>query len=500
MRRNPRTERGEMSEVRNIGQPPPAATGNTASGDERAPLSPPLAEAIAVAEQHSQAGRLPEAEALCRDILRTQPDCAPALHLLGIVTYQAGNLPSAIDLVRRAIAADASKPIYHSNLGELCRQTGDFAGARAAIEASIALKPREALYYLSLADLKTFAEGDADLAAMEGLARDTASLPAVAQIQLHFALAKAYDDLGRYDEAFRHLAQGNALNRRQIAYDETQMHDTFERIQATFDRRLMDLKTGAGDRSPVPVFVVGMIRSGTTLIEQILASHPSVHGAGELPDFSRLVHQLRSGPGDSIEYPECVPSLPADRLRDLGRSYSEGLRRRAPDALRITDKMPSLFMYLGLIHLALPRARIIHVMRSPLDTCLSAYSKLFVQGQHFTYDPGELGRYYRRYAGLMAHWREVLPPERLIEINYEAVVADLETEAKRLVRFCGLPWDPRCIAFHETQRPVRTASAIQVRQPIYRGSQGRWRAYRDHLGPLITALGDLADPATRSQG
>src|SRR5712691_9476370 len=487
-----------MTEIRNTRQATPAQPGNIVSGEDQTPEMPlsvslPLREAIAVAEQHSQAGRLPAAEALCREILSAPPECAPALHLLGIVTYQAGNLPSAIELVRRAIAADGTNALYHSNLGELCRQTGDIADARAAFETAITLKPREAVHYLSLADLMTFTEGDAHLAAMEGLARDIASFPAVSQVQLHFALAKAYDDLGRFDEGFRHLAQGNTLNRRQIAYDETQMHDTFERIQATFDRRLMDAKAGAGDRSPVPVFVVGMIRSGTTLIEQILASHPSVHGAGELPDFSRLVHQLRSGPGDSIEYPECVPSLPAGRLRDLGRSYVEGIRRRAPDALRIIDKMPSLFMYLGLIHLALPRARIIHVMRSPLDTCLSAYSKLFVQGQHFTYNLGELGRYYRRYAGLMAHWRGLLPPGRLLEISYEAVIADLETEARRLVRFCGLPWDPRCIAFHEAQRPVRTASAIQVRRPIYRTSQGRWQAYRDHLGPLIAALGDLAD-------
>src|SRR6266851_1328692 len=272
-----------MSDVRSTGPNKSAEPGNTVGSDDQAPeprvsIPLPITEAIAAAEQHSQAGRLPEAEALCREILRAQPNCAPALHLLGIVTYQAGNLPSAIELVRRAIAADQTNPIFHSNLAELT----------------------------------TFAEGDVHLAAMDGLARDIASFPAVAQIQLHFALAKAYDDLGRYDEWFRHLAQGNALNRRQIAYDETQMHDTFERIQATFDRRLIDAKAGVGDRSPVPVFIVGMIRSGTTLIEQILASHPSVHGAGELPDFSRLVQQLRTGPADSIEYPECVPSLSAD--------------------------------------------------------------------------------------------------------------------------------------------------------------------------------------------
>jgi len=450
-------------------------------------------QGIAAAERHSQAGRFSAAEAICGDILRGQPECAPALHLLGIVAYQTGDLPSAIEQLRRAIAADRTNALYHSNLGEMCRQAGSIDDARTAFETAISLKPCEAAYYLNLIDLKTFAEGDAHLEAMERLAADIDGLPAVAQFQLHFALAKAYDDLGLYDEGFRYLAQANELKRRQIAYDETLMHDTFERIRSVFDRPTIDAKAGAGYRSPVPVFIVGMPRSGTTLIEQILASHPSVRGAGELPDLGRLVEQLRAGPADSIKYPECVPTLSGDRLHDLGRMYVERLRRRAPGAVRITDKTLANFMYLGLIHLALPRARIIHVIRSPLDTCLSCYSKLFREGHHFTYDLGELGRYYRHYAGLMAHWRGLLPPDRLLEISYEAVIADLETEARKLVRFCGLPWDPRCLAFYDTQRPVRTASAIQVRRPIYRSSQGRWQAYRGHLGPLIAALGDLAD-------
>jgi tetratricopeptide (TPR) repeat protein len=460
------------------------------------PVTLPLTEVIALAEQHSQAGRLTAAAALCRDILRVEPDCAAALHLLGVVTYQARDLPGAIELMRRAIAADATNAIYYSNLGEMCRQAGDLDDARAAFNKAIALKPREPVYYLNIVDLKTFTEGDAHLAAMERLAGDLDSLPVVSRAELHFALAKVYDDLAKYDEGFHHLANGNTLYRTQIDYDETQMHNTFERIRTIFDHRLIGAKVGSGCRSPLPVFVVGMPRSGTTLVEQILASHPLVHGAGELADFSRLIQQLQTGPADATGYPDCVPSLSSGRLQQLGRTYLEGLRRRAPGALRIIDKMPSHFMYLGLIQLALPRARIIHVTRSPLDTCLSCYSKLFRRGQHFTYDLGELGRYYRHYAELMSHWRGVLPPYRLLEVSYEAVISDLETEARKLVRFCGLPWDPRCIAFHQTHRRVRTASAAQVRRPIYRTSQGRWQAYRDYLDPLIAALGDLADCAT----
>ncbi len=173
---------------------------------------------------------------------------------------------------------------------------------------------------------------------------------------------------------------------------------------------------------------------------------------------------------------------------------SDGLQRRAPSAQRVTDKMPANFLFLGLIHLALPNAHIIHVLRDPRDTCLSCFSKLFTAAQDFTYDLGELGRYYRKYAELMAHWRSVLPAGRMLEIRYEDVIADLEASARRIIDHCGLEWDPRCVAFHEARRPVRTASASQVRRPIYRSSQGRWRAYAAHLGPLIAALGDIAEP------
>jgi hypothetical protein len=231
-----------------------------------------------------------------------------------------------------------------------------------------------------------------------------------------------------------------------------------------------------------------MPRSGTTLVEQILASHPSVHGAGELLDLNRPVGGMRGADGEAFRYPEDVTALGAGRLHDLGELYVEGLARRAPEAERITDKMPADFLFVGLIHLALPGARIIHVNRDPRDTCLSCYSKLFTAEQNFSYDLGELGRYYRKYAGLMAHWRDLLPQRRMLEIHYEDVVDDLEASSRRIVDHCGLLWSPECIAFHEARRPVRTARASQVRRPICRSSQGCWRAYQHHLGPLLAAL------------
>jgi hypothetical protein len=248
------------------------------------------------------------------------------------------------------------------------------------------------------------------------------------------------------------------LQRRRGRSEENVELEWFDRVRAGFECDLLAAKSDAGRRSPLPVFIVGIPRSGTTLVEQILASHPSVHGAGELDDLPQRAEQLRAG---AIAFPESVRSLPAARLARFGKTYTVGLRRRTLGVARITNKAVAQFLDLELIHLALPEARIIHVTRDALDTCFSCYSTLFLVGQHYTYDLGELGRYYRAYADLMSHWREVLPPGRMLEISYAAVVADVETAARRLVAFCGLKWDPRCLAFHESQRPVLTASAAQ---------------------------------------
>jgi hypothetical protein len=239
-------------------------------------------------------------------------------------------------------------------------------------------------------------------------------------------------------------------------------------------------------------------RSGTTLVEQILASHPSIYGAGELLDLTDLVERMGENLGNSGAYPENIAALTPDQLNAFGKLYVERVQRLTTKSERITDKMPANFMFLGLVHLALPDARIIHVMRDPLDTCLSCFSTLFAVQQNFTYDLGELGRYYRKYAELMGHWRSVLPPGRILDVRYENVIADLETEARRIVDYCGLLWHPSCTAFHEARRSVRTASASQVRRPLYRTSEGRWRAYRDHLGPLLAALGELVDASPTS--
>jgi hypothetical protein len=287
--------------------------------------------------------------------------------------------------------------------------------------------------------------------------------------------------LGRHDEAFRHLAQGCALKRRELAYDEAAMLAYFARIKRVFTPELMRDKAGSGDPSSVPLFILGMPRSGTSLVEQILASHPDVFGAGELNDLSRLAK--------SMPYPEGIADAGAEQLRKLGAGYVARARARGGDALRVSDKMPANFFYVGFIRLVLPNARIIHTRRNPVDVCLSCFSQLFLgSGQNFSYDLGELGRYWRQYDALMAHWRQILPEGVMLEIDYADLVDDTEAQARRLLDFCGIGWNDACLAFHQTKRPVLTASVAQVRQPIYRSALGKWRAYERHLAPLLKEL------------
>ena len=372
----------------------------------------------------------------------------------------------------------------HCNLGIVLKDLGHLDEARRQITKAIELAPRKAVFHFNLTDTKRMTAADPSLTAIEGLAREIDTLPADEQMHLHFALGKAYDDIGERDRSFSHLLAGNALKRRQAGYDEAGTLALFKRIQAVFIPELVKDKGAVGKAGKDPIFILGMPRSGTTLVEQILASHRQVFGAGELDLFEQATADL-VGKG---AFPEAVERLSAEDLEHLGRHYLAGLQAKAQGATRITDKMPRNFLFCGLIHLALPDARIIHTRRDPIDTCLSCFSKLFSRGHPYAYDLAELGRYYRGYEALMEHWRQVLPEGTLLEVRYEDVVADLEGQARRMLAFCGLEWDDACLAFHRTERPIRTASAVQVRQPIYQTSVGRWRPDADLLKPLTDEL------------
>ncbi len=323
---------------------------------------------------------------------------------------------------------------------------------------------------------------------MQDLLRDIDTLETRQQIELHFALGKACEDLGRHAEAFAHWRDGNAIKRRVLDYSESGMLAWLARIRDVFTPELMRAKAELGDPSELPVFIVGMPRSGTTLLEQILSGHPDFFGAGELHNFGRAVTGLAPG---ALAFPEAVWSWDADALMRLGARYDAELRALAPRARRASDKLPANFQFCGLIHLALPHARIIHVRRDPVDTCLSCFSKLFTgDNLPYAYDlEAELGRYYRAYAEPHgATGVRCSPAGVMLEVAYEDMVGDLEGQARKAVAHCGLDWDPRCLAFHDLDRPVRTASAAQVRQPLYGGSVARGRNYDGMLQPLLEAL------------
>ena len=419
--------------------------------------------------------------------LALRPDLADTHKNLAGALLALGQYDAAVAGCESALALRPDLAAAHFHMGVALETLGRLEGSRKAYAAAVSYAPRTTRYHLSLAEAKRFSADDPQLVALEGLAREIGSLPKEEQMHLHFALGKAYGDVGRRELAFHHLLEGNALKRQQVAYHEEQSLGLFDRTRAVFSAELMREKAGFGEPSSVPIFILGMPRSGTTLIEQILASHPRVYGAGELPAFDRAVTALGSD-GPAISFPEIVPSLTGAQLRQLGKSYLANVAAIAPEAARITDKMPANFRYVGLIHLALPNARIIHTQRDPIDTCLSCFSKLFAGDQPFAYDLRELGRYYRAYEQVMAHWRAVLPPGVMLEVRYEDVVADLESQARRIIAHAGLEWDDACLAFYKTQRPVQTASASQVRQPIYATSVGRWVPYRHLIQPLLGIL------------
>ena len=448
-------------------------------------LTPDFADASYHLGKACQAlGRHEEAVYRFEAVLALRREDAAALMGLGETLAILGRYAEAERAYEKMLARDAKNAAAHFEIGNVKKQLGQFAEARGAFERAVALSPKRPAFHRALAETERFAENDPRLTKLEELERDENSLPDNEKVELHFALAKAYDDLKRYDPAFEHLQKGNRIYRQLVPYDEQAVFDFFHEIAKAFTPAAMDAKHGMGHPSDVPVFVVGIPRSGTTLVEQILASHPDVFGAGELLFMQDLILGGYAG----ADYPADLASLPPDTLRRFGGFYATRIGSLAPQAKRIVDKLPANFRHLGLIHLALPNAHIIHIQRDPLDTCFSCYSKLFASGLNYTYDLGELGRYYKAYAALMAHWRAVLPQDVMLEVQYETLVGHFAEEAKRIVAFCGLEWDERCLTFYETKRAVRTLSEFQVRQPLFKSSIGRWRYYEKWLQPLIDAL------------
>jgi Tfp pilus assembly protein PilF len=397
-----------------------------------------------------------------------------------------GQLEEAELCHRRALQLAPQDPAAENNFGNLLAVRGDLAAAEAHYRRAIVLKPDYASAYFNLTDVKRLTPGDPLWPGLMALADHAAALAPDEGIPLQFTLARTWESLKEPARAFSHLQTGNGLKRATIHYDERRQSRFFADFARIFDADFIASRAlDSADQRPV--FIVGMPRSGTTLVEQVLGSHPQVYGAGEVHALRNVLREeLPPDPGD-YSLPEALAGLDHAAFARVAGRYSAWLDNLESDAARITNKLPGNMVFVGLVSLLYPQAKIIHCSRDAMDTCFSCYSKLFTTGHPFAYEQGELGRFYRMYDALMAHWRAALPG-RMLELRYEDLVADLEPQARRLLAHLDLPWDEACLRFHESTRGVRTASLAQVRQPIYKDSVGRWKRYEKELAPLKAVL------------
>jgi len=461
-----------------------------------------LQEAVRLVPEHAQAhndlggvlmalGRPEVASHHFRQAVQHQPAFWEAHYNLGVALRNLGRIDDAIRCFGAALRLNPASTNVHNQMGHALQLVGRPDEALAHLQQTLRLDAHNpvALAYLSnLAAEGHYVFRAADIEAVQQLLARP-DLPAADRCRLHFALARVLDKAGAYDEAFSHCRRGNELVKeiersRGRVFDRDDLRRHIDRLINTCTPAYFARTTSFGCNSEAPIFVVGMPRSGTTLAEQILASHPLVYGAGELADISKIATETLVG------YPECLTNLDAVAARSLADEHVQRLRRYAGQEaapIRVVDKYPGNFIHLGLITTLFPSARIIHCRREPIDTCFSCYFQHFLEPHLFALDLRHVAQYYREYERLMAHWRAVLPVP-IFELTYEELTADQEAVSRRLLAFCGLDWDDRCLRFHETHRAVLSASTLQVRRPMYRSSVGRWRFYEAHLKPLLENL------------
>jgi len=516
--------------------------------------SPLTSEILQNGLAHHQAGRLQEAEAIYQSILQEQPQHPDALHFLGVIAHQVGKHEIAVNLIENAIKINPNVPDFYNNCGEAYRALNRNDLALIRYEQALAIKPdfavvhgnlgialhdlgrqNEAIacYQQALAIMPDYAEAHNNLgAALQDLGRRDEAIvcyeqaivfkpnyaaahrhlamikPKQEQIPIieklltdpivseedamhyHYALGNVFNDTKSYTQAFEHYLQANTLKRNTITYD-LQNYSTFiDRLINAYSTSYSQDKTTGGSDSELPVFIVGMPRSGTTLVEQIISSHSQVYGAGELNSFERIEKVITKQFEVSSPYPECLPLCNDSIIEKYSAGYLKELEDYSQEATRITDKMPGNFIRIGLIKTLFPRARIIHCQRNALDTCTSIFLNYFENGHTYSFDLIELGQYYLEYERLMAYWHSLFPDE-ILNVQYEYLVESQETVSRQLIKHLGLEWDEKCLDFHLNERTVDTTSSLQVRKPIYKNSINRWKQYEKHLTPLIGILKDL---------
>ncbi len=423
-----------------------------------------------------------------KTLLASSPTNPQFQSIYAIECMQTGNYDEALDFFDKVLETLPQDPVTLTSKGHAYKTQGEYDAAVATYRAAIGGAPQHGEAYYSLANLKVYEFAGAEIEAMHEQEQN-ANLGHMDRVYLNFALGKAYEDKSDFEASFRYYAHANQLKKAQSSYNADRMTEDLGAQREFCTSDLFERRKDCGHEAPDPIFILGLPRSGSTLLEQILSSHSKVDGTLELPNILSLSQSLRrrGREGEAPDYPELLATLPVQDLEGFGRQFIDDTRIHRQDAPFFIDKMPNNFRHIGLIHLILPNARIIDARREPMACCFSGYKQLFAEGQEFTYDLADMGQYYRDYVELMDHWDAVLP-DRILRVQYEDVVSDLETQVRRILEYCGLEFESGCVDFHRNKRSVRTPSSEQVRQPIFQSGLEYWRNYELWLGPLKDAL------------
>jgi tetratricopeptide (TPR) repeat protein len=452
-------------------------------------LRPDYVEAhMGLASVYMEIESLTDAEMSVKRALEIDPEKAEAQSMLGGIYNEMPHLERADACYSRALELNPELVSAYLGRGHLHMESGEFDIAEECFTKALEVEPKTLAIRFAFTQLKKVRQDSEHFRVLREI-QEPDSLRGNEAINYYYAMGKCHDDTGNHERAFEYYLKGAKLKRDTVSYDPNVNTRLIEQITSIFSKDWIEQHKGGGNDSTVPIFVLGMPRSGTTLTEQIIASHPDVYGAGELRDMKEIAGRLVTPAGK--EFPRNLSGLNPQGLKLLGDEYTKRIAERALGSPHVTDKMPGNFQLVGLIHLILPNAKIIHIMRNPLDTCISGFTRLFRHGQSQSYDLYEQGCFYRDYHRLMQHWRAVLPQGSFYDVQYEELVQDNENQVRRLIDYCALDWDDACLESHKTKRTVKTASITQVRQPIYTTSLERWRRYEKFLEPLRKGLGDL---------
>lgn len=429
------------------------------------------------------------AEQAIRMALAEEPERVEALTILGQILHETDRFDEARTVLEKALELAPNTPEALNFYGVTLKSVGRLDEARDTILKALKLNSNMFGAYANLNDLVDFSKGEgAELFdKMDAIFQSAKNPQADFMLPLHFAYAKALDDRGEHERALEHYITGGKMKRAILDYNEQETHSFFDSIRAAFPKEAFENRKFAGNPDQRPTFIVGMPRSGSTLLEQILSSHPDIYGAGEVKYLSQALGKLRDRFPSVPKYPGMMEKITPPQMEIVANNYLKALTANSGDATRVTDKLLTNYFFLGMINLLFPNARVLHARRDPVDTCLSGFTKLFKDDMPHSYDLGELGRYYGKYRQLMEHWEQVLPEGFMMTVQYEDVVADTEGQARRVIEFLGVPWNDKCVDFHKSDRPVKTASVAQVRRPIYKTSVQRWKKYGEGLQPLVDA-------------